>query len=61
MWVVCSFAVMKQKLFLLGVHDVIQLFEEVCVQVIVFTGERVKIHHHVLLHCDMVHYVDEIQ
>lgn len=58
---VCSISVMEQKLLLLGVHNVIKLLEKVCVQVIVFTGERVEIHHHILLHRDMVHHVDEIQ
>lgn len=45
----------------LGVDDVVDVLEEVGVQVVVLAGQRVEVNHHVLLHCDVVHHVDEVQ
>lgn len=28
---------------------------------VVFAGEGVEVHHHIFLHCDVVHHMDEVQ
>lgn len=45
----------------LDVNDVIQFLQEVGVQVIVITSERVEVYYDILLHCNMVHDMDEVQ
>lgn len=45
----------------LGVDDVVKVLEEVGVQVVVLPGQCVKVNHHIFLHCDVVHHMDEVQ
>lgn len=51
----------SKKSDLLGVNDVVELFQEVGVQMVVLSGQCVKVNHNVLLHCDVIHYMDEVQ
>ena len=45
----------------LGINDVVEVFEEVGVEVVVLARQRVEVNHHVLLHRDVVHHMDEVQ
>lgn len=45
----------------LGINDVVKVLEEVGVQVVVLAGQCVEVHHHIFLHCDVVHHMDEVQ
>lgn len=45
----------------LDVNDVVEFLQEVGVQMVMLSGQRVKVNHNILLHCDVVHYMDEVQ
>lgn len=45
----------------LDVDDVVEVLEEVGVQVVVLAGEGVEVNHHIFLHRDVVHHMDEIE
>lgn len=45
----------------LGVDDVIEVFQEVGVQMVVLSGQRVEVNDHIFLNCDVIHHMDEIQ
>lgn len=45
----------------LGVDNIIQLLQEMGVQLIVVVCERMEVHQDVLLHCNVIHDVDEVQ